>query len=84
MSFSSKQRNELSRAEGVVKVEWGWNEVTYDFAHESWNVNKEHELCNRHEEQGRWRERQAATELTVSSFQFSLKHTDSEIHNDST
>lgn len=71
MSFSCKQRNEFSRAEGVVKVEWGrWNEVTYDFAHESWNVNKEHELCNRHEEQER---RKAAAELTVSSFPFSLK-----------
>lgn len=46
--------------------------MTYDFAHESWNVNKEHELCNRHEEQER---RQAAAELTVSSFPFTLKHT---------
>lgn len=52
--------------------------MTYDFAHESWNVNKEHKLCNRHEEQERRRERQATAELTVSSFPFSLKHTGSD------
>lgn len=48
MSFSCKLcRLGVWSAQAVV--EGVSREVTYDFAQESWNVNKEHELCNRHE-----------------------------------